>query len=87
LLAAFFAQILAEKGDYEKSVEIFKQANKIEPDNKPIQQELARVAAKSKQELSKQKNLYRKMLGQSDDGKKLPENAQNEKLVSSDNKK
>jgi len=65
-----FLQILAEKGEFEKSVEVFKLANKLEPDNKPIQQELARAMARSKQELNKQKSLYRKMLGQTDDPKK-----------------
>ncbi|XP_065335302.1 peptidyl-prolyl cis-trans isomerase FKBP8 isoform X2 [Cloeon dipterum] len=67
-------KILAEKGDYEKSVEVLKEANKIEPDNKPIQQELAKVVAKSKQELTKQKNLYRKMLGQDDKKSSKEEN-------------
>ncbi|XP_059489738.1 peptidyl-prolyl cis-trans isomerase FKBP8 isoform X2 [Neocloeon triangulifer] len=68
-------KILCEKGEYEKSVEVFKQANQLQPDNKPIQQELARVMAKSKHELSKQKNMYRKMLGQKDDKKSSSESS------------
>ncbi|KAF4528212.1 hypothetical protein B566_EDAN016833 [Ephemera danica] len=57
-------KILAEKGDNEQAVEVLRVANKLEPENKVIHQELGRVVARSRQDRSEEKSLYRRMFGQ-----------------------
>lgn len=58
------AKILESKADVEGAITLLRKAGKLDPENKPIQNELSRLILKSKREARNEKDLYKKMLGQ-----------------------
>lgn len=58
------AKILEAKADVAGAIPILRKAATLEPDNKPIQNELSKMILKSKREARNEKDLYQKMLGQ-----------------------
>lgn len=58
------AKILESKADVEGSIAMLRKAGKLDPENKIIQNELSRLILKSKREARREKDLYKKMLGQ-----------------------
>ena len=55
-------KILASKNDFAEAIECFKSAARLEPESRAIQQEIASLAAKRRQEIAKERRLYQKML-------------------------
>ncbi|XP_033120695.1 peptidyl-prolyl cis-trans isomerase FKBP8-like [Anneissia japonica] len=56
-------KVLASQGELTEALEITKKALKLEPSNKVIHQELSRLLAKQSEEKEKEKDLYKKMVG------------------------
>ncbi|XP_058808343.1 peptidyl-prolyl cis-trans isomerase FKBP8 [Phymastichus coffea] len=74
-------KILHYKGEHAKACSVLSLALKIEPDNKAIQQELSILKKKNAKDASKEKNLYRKMLGAPTDKKQdIKSSSNNRKL-------
>ncbi|XP_073975256.1 peptidyl-prolyl cis-trans isomerase zonda [Rhodnius prolixus] len=75
------SKILKEKGELSRSIEVIRQALAIVPDSKGFQQELSLLLAAQRKDNSKQRDLYKKMMGNSshdnetDKKKKPPYNA------------
>lgn len=74
------SKILKEKGELSKSIEVIRQALAIEPDSKGFQQELSLLLAAQRKDNSKQRDLYKKMMGNS-----LPDNDSDKKKKASYN--
>lgn len=56
-------KILHLKGENFRAYTIFLQVQKLDPQNKAVQQELSVIRGKTMKDVQKEKNLYRKMLG------------------------
>jgi len=54
-------KILSEKGDTERAIEVLKSANKLEPNNQAIIQEIKQMALRQKKEHQSEKLLYKRM--------------------------
>ncbi|KAK9499226.1 hypothetical protein O3M35_002303 [Rhynocoris fuscipes] len=59
------SKILKEKGELNKSIQVIRQALQIEPDSKSLQQELSILLAALRKDNTKQRDLYKKMMGNS----------------------
>lgn len=57
-------KILEAKADVEGAIPLLRKAATLDPENKPIQNELSRLILKSKREARNEKDLYQKMMGQ-----------------------
>ena len=57
-------KILEAKSDVAGAIPLLRKAATLDPENKPIQNELSRLILKSKREARNEKDLYQKMLGQ-----------------------
>lgn len=65
-------KILAMKGEVQQAIAVLKRAQQNDPDSKVISQELSKLVVRKKQDLEKEKKLYKKMLQldkPKDDGK------------------
>lgn len=59
------AKILKEKGELQESINVVKQALSHEPESQTLQQELSSLMAAQRKVNSKQRELYKKMMGNS----------------------
>ncbi|XP_014282311.1 peptidyl-prolyl cis-trans isomerase FKBP8 [Halyomorpha halys] len=59
------AKILKEKGELQESINVIKQALSHEPESQTLQQELSSLMAAQRKVNSKQRELYKKMMGNS----------------------
>ncbi|XP_014206998.1 peptidyl-prolyl cis-trans isomerase FKBP8 [Copidosoma floridanum] len=75
-------KILHVKLEHAKAVAVLLQALKIEPDNKAVQKELEVLKKKSAKDAQHEKNLYRKMLGTTNNKNKSELNVKETKKVS-----
>ena len=63
LVLNFTGKILHLKGEHSQAYMTLLQAQKLDPQNKAVQQELMVIKEKTVNDAQKEKNMYRKMLG------------------------